>query len=508
MVTTHLAIDMGAGSGRAILGVLEGGGDDAVLRLEELHRFEHEPCDTPAGPVWDLTGLWRHTLEGVRLGAARSRELGTPLTSVGVDTWGVDFGLVSATGEALSLPRAYRDPRNGPARDRVLAAVGEQALYEHCGLQAWPFNTLFQLEARRHDDPNAFASAERLLLLPDLLHYWLTGVMTNEATIASTTAMLHRDGDRENAEVLASLGLRAGMLGPLSPPGTAVGPLRAELRERIGVDLSTTVVLPATHDTAAAVAATPVDPRHAAGEWAYLSSGTWSLLGAELASPITSPEAAAGKFTNERGVDATVRFLKNIGGLWIYEELRRDLRRVDREYSHEELLGFAEESRPMASLVDPNHPDLMAPGQSIGKLRRLARERGEVEPITPGALARCCLDSLALSYAQTLGNLERVLGSRIAELCVVGGGVQNRLLARLTTDAVARPTSFGPVEATAIGNALVQAKGLGLIDGLPALRAVVRRSFPPERMTPAGDASLHVEASRRFERITANSPSA
>ncbi|MEQ8847594.1 rhamnulokinase family protein [Botrimarina sp.] len=497
--STHLAIDLGASGGRAMLAVL--GGAPLAVRLEEAHRFDHEPLDTPAGPVWDLTSLWREVLTGVGRGAAMAAELGAPLRSIGVDTWAVDWALVDPAGELLGLPHAYRDPANAPAMQRVLDRLpgGFDALYARTGIQRQPFNTLFQLERAYSAGPGRFAvPGAGFLMLPDLLHYWLCGARSVELTNASSTAMLDAQTQDWDRDLLATLGLPDGMLGPITAPGAVLGPVRGSLAAELGLPDGVRVVAPGTHDTASAVAAVPAE---GGGDWAYLSSGTWSLLGVELDRPITSPEAAAVPFTNEIGVGGKVRFLRNIAGLWLIQELRRDLERDGHALDYAELAALAGEAPPLRTLVDPNTADLAAPGDSRAKLCGQAERTGQPLPETPGQFARCCLESLALSYAETLDRLESITGRRAEVLYLVGGGVNNTLLNQLTADAAHRPVRIGPSEATALGNALVQAAGLGLISDLSELRAIVARSQPVATVRPTGDRSAWDGARRRFSEL-------
>lgn len=465
------------------------GGEPATVGLEEAHRFSHEPLDTPAGPVWDLTTLWREVLRGIRAAARTAAEAGAKLRSLGADTWGVDWTLVEPGGELLGLPHAYRDPAHAVAKSRLLDRLpgGVEALYERTGIQPQTFNTLFQLEARRTASPGLFAvEGATLLTLPDLLHFWLTGRRAVERTIASTTSLLSAESGDWDRELLDQCGLPHGCLGTIVEPGARLGPVRDRLATELGLPAGVEVVAPATHDTASAVAAVP-----AAGEtpggWAYLSSGTWSLLGVELDTPNTSTAALAAGFTNELGAGGRVRFLRNIAGLWLVQELRRDLERAGESLDYAELAELARDAEPLRTLIDPNGEELAAPGDSISKLRARAERTGQPLPETPGQLARCCFESLALCYAETLDRIESLTSHRIRTLYVVGGGVNNGLLNELTAGATGRSVRTGPSEATALGNALVQAMGLGRIDDLDQLRTIVASSQPVGMVEAAGD---------------------
>lgn len=480
------------------------------LEIEEVHRFEHRPIDTPAGPVWDFTGIVNEVLSGLRRGASAAVEAGVALSSVGVDSWGVDWSVVTNGGGVVGLPRCYRDAANAAAKERVLDSVpgGAEGLYRRNGIQPLPFNTLFQVCGRQRHAPELVPPSGRVQLMPDLMHYVLSGRTSNERTNASTGAWLTAGAGEWDGELLDSLDLPRELFGPLIDPGARLGGLRPSLAEELGVPASIEVVVPATHDTASAIAAVPaVDA--APGTWAYLSSGTWSLLGMELSEPVTRPEALAGGFTNELGVPRsgkpTVRFLRNIGGLWLIQELQRDLAKRGVVHGFSELAELAEAAEPFRTVVDPNAEDLAAPGESVAKLARHAERTGQPVPETPGQLARCCLDSLAMCYAETIDRLERVTGGEVGALYAVGGGIQNKLLNRLTAAAIERPMFVGPVEATAVGNLLVQAMGLGLIGDLDEVREVVARSFPVERVDPIGAGCDWLSERQRYATVTAHS---
>ena len=486
MSTAHLAIDLGASSGRAVVGVLETGSQS--LRLEEVHRFEHHPCTTPSGPVWDLTGIWRNILQGLHLAADLCRELEVELKSIGVDTWGVDWTLLGASGELLSIPHCYRDPQNEAACQKVLEKLGGfEPLYERTGIQLMSLNTLFQIAARFDREPRLFDAAERLVFLPDLFHYWLSGKVATELSIASTSSMLAVYTGDWDCELLQQIGLPHDLLGPIVEPGTIVGTLRREVAAKTGAPAEVKVITPASHDTASAVAAVPATAQQS---WAFLSSGTWSLLGVELDSPINSVAARNVPFTNERGVEGSVRFLKNIAGLWLVQELQRDIEAAGQSISFSQLVQAAREAESGRTLVDPDYPEFASPGGIQEKIRSFARNTRQPEPETPGQMARCCLESLALCYATTLEQLESVTGQRVEVLHAVGGGIQNELLSELTAGAIGRPLVAGPVEATAIGNLLVQAVGCGEVSDLDQLRRIVARSFLPRSVEPAADVDV------------------
>jgi len=492
--STYLAFDLGAESGRAIAVTLDG----EKLRMHEAHRFANLPVRLPSGYHWDLTGLWANLVEGLGKAATHCRDRGLRLASLGVDTWGVDYGLLGRSGQLLMLPFAYRDPRNGPAMEKAIAAVGEQAIYDRTGIQFMPFNTLFQLVAQRDAEPATLDAAERVLNMPDLLHYFFSGERANEATIASTTQMI--DPRQPNGtwatDLLESLGLPTGVLAATTPAGTKIGRLRDDLAAEAGV-AGVDVILPGSHDTASAVAAVPVDPDHRAkGDWAFLSSGTWSLLGLELDEPVISDASREAGFTNERGVGGKIRYLKNISGLWLVQQVRADLAKRGDGMGYEELTGLASEAQPFRTLVDPGHPPFAAPGDMLAKIDAHAEATGQPRPASPGAYVRACLESLALTYGRTLADAERTAGRSVSLLHLVGGGGKNGLLNQMTADAIGRPVAVGPYEGTAIGNALTQAIGTGEVADLGAVRDRVRASFDIRVVEPRHADRFAEEADR------------
>jgi rhamnulokinase len=488
----HLAVDLGAGSGRAMLGVLEGD----RLDLAEVHRFENRPCRLPGGLHWDVPALQRNVEEGIRRALAAAADRGVGLATVGVDTWGVDYALISASGALVGLPVCYRDERFGPACERALQRVSAETVYDATGIQLMAINSLFQLFAQAQRDPGMLQAAARLLFMPDLFHFLLTGVAVVESTIASTSQMLDARTGRWASSLLADLELPEHLLGgPPAPPGTAIGPLRPEIAAELDGAGDLRVVTPAAHDTASAVAAVPAEP---GASWCFISSGTWSLLGAELETPCVSEAARRANFTNELGVGGTTRFLKNITGLWILQECRRTLAAAGDDLGYAELARLAGAAEPRRTLIDPSDAVFMAPGDMPERIAAYARRTGQPVPATSGELVRCCLDSLALGYRRTLAQLESVLGRRFDVIHVVGGGGRNALLNQLTADATGRTVLVGPAEATAMGNVLVQALG-GAAD-LVRVREIVRASVEVERFEPGATAPWD-DAQERFDAL-------
>jgi rhamnulokinase len=497
MANGYIAIDLGAESGRVIVGTLDVG----RLRLEEVHRFTHEPVWLPTGLHWNITDIWRHIVYGLRAAAAWTNENNVQPVSVGVDTWGVDWALLDKAGELVGLPHAYRDPRNRSAYEKVVAELGRERIYRTTGIQFMPLNTLYSLYAHKLADPAALDATDRLLFIPDLFHYWLSGSISCEATIASTSQMVDCHTGDWAGEMLAALDLPAHFLPTISPPGATVGTLRAALARETGLPTELRVVAPAAHDTASAVAAVPAS---AGCSWCYLSSGTWSLLGAELAAPCVTLAAQAASFTNERGVAGTIRFLKNIAGLWLVQECRRDLARNGQDLDYAELTRLAGEAAPFTTLIDPAHASFQTPGGMLEKIADFARLTGQPAPGTPGAIIRCCLESLALTYREKLLSMESILGYRFDVIHIVGGGGKNTLLNQMTADATARRVIVGPYEATAMGNALIQAMALGEVADLTDLRRIVASSSDLIRYVPTNPTKWDL-AFQRFKALIAES---
>lgn len=491
----YLAIDLGAESGRVIVGILE----NDRLRLEEVHRFLHEPIWLPTGLHWNISGIWREIVVGLRRAAEWAKTNCVELISVGADTWGVDWALLDKAGELVGLPHAYRDPRNAAAYDAVVAQLGADRIYQTTGIQFMPLNSLYSFYAHKQADAAAFAAADRLMFIPDLMHYWLSGERTVEATIASTSQMIDCHTGDWACEMLSELGLPTSILGSVTAPGTVIGTLRPQLAEETGLSPKLRVVAPAAHDTASAVAAVP------AGEspnWCYLSSGTWSLLGAEIDKPCVSAQAQAASFTNELGVNGTFRFLKNIPGLWLVQECRRDFARQGQELDYATLTQLASDSAPLRTIVDPSHASFQSPGGMLQKIGEFARATNQPAPSSPGEFVRGALESLALAYRDKLSVLESILNRRFDVIHVVGGGGKNTLLSQMTADATGRRVIVGPYEATAMGNALVQAMALGQVRDLPHLRRIVASSNDLTVYEPQNDRDWNA-ASQRFKTLCA-----
>ncbi|HEY1861405.1 MAG TPA: rhamnulokinase family protein [Gemmataceae bacterium] len=466
-----LAFDLGAESGRGILGLFDG----QKLRLEVIHRFGNGPVRTLDTMHWDVLYLHTEMLNALRKCAADRR----PLDAIGVDTWGVDFGLLGRGGTLLGNPRHYRDPHTEGIMEEAFKTVPRSEIFRQTGLQFMRFNTLFQLLALLRDRSPLLDQAETLLLMPDLFHYFLTGIKVVELTNATTTQMYDPTAKGWAYGMVKAFGMPSNILGSLVQPGTVLGPLRGSVATETGLT-PMPVIAPATHDTGSAIAAVPASGT----SWAYISSGTWSLMGAELGVPLINDKAQAYNFTNEGGVGGTIRFLKNIMGLWLVQECRRIWERAGKTYSYDELARQAEAAPAFVSVVNPDHASFLLPTSMPAALADFCRRTGQAAPVDPGAVIRCALESLALRYRWTLEKLEELTGRRLEVIHVVGGGCQNELLCQFTADACNRTVLAGPVEATAIGNVLVQATGLGILGSVADAREVVRRSFDVDTYSP------------------------
>jgi len=473
---TVLAFDLGASSGRALIGRLHGDKQERKLAVRELHRFPNHAIQAGDRLHWDMLRLLHEVKQGI-LKACRTGE--APRT-FGIDTWGVDYGLLDANGELLGNPYHYRDARTEGLIEEVGGLVGKEALYLQSGIQFMPFNTVYQLYAMRKGGSPKLDRAETLLLTPDLLVYLLTGIRACEFTMATTTQLL-LPGTRDwNVALMDRLGIPKRLFLPPVEPGTVIGPLSAEVRAELGVPALDAVAV-GTHDTASAVAAIPAS----AGSFAYVVCGTWSLLGTEREQPIVTAEAQALDWSNEGGAGGTYQLLKNIMGLWILQECKREWdERGDGGSGYAELVDAAEAAAAFRSFIAPDDLRFYGPGGMTGKVQSYCRETGQPVPEKKGEIVRCILESLALRYREALEQAESLAGEHFAGLHMVGGGIQNRLLCRFTANALGRPVWAGPVEASAIGNMLLQLIALGACADLREARALSAASFPVEIYEP------------------------
>jgi rhamnulokinase len=471
---TVLAFDVGAESGRAVLGTI----GDGRVALREVHRFPNPMIPLFGCLHWDPYALYAEMLAGLKLAAAACPE---GLASVAVDTWGVDFGLLARDGSLLGLPFAYRDLRNVRAMEDFLARkVSRERVYEITGIQFLPFNSLFQLHALALDNPALLGQADRLLFMPDLLTYFLCGRTITEATIASTSQLVDPRRGEWSGELLSALGVRPEIFQPRVAPGTVVGRLRPEIAREAGLP-EIPVVAAASHDTASAVAAVPARGR----DWAYISSGTWSLMGVETDAPLITPETRRLNFTNEGGMDGRIRFLKNVTGLWLIQQCRKAWTTADRAPTYDELRELAAGAPPFRAFIDPDAPDFLNPPDMPTAIREFCRRTGQRVPETPAEIVRCALESLALAYRTVLDDLGRVAPGPIRRIHVIGGGSRHPTLCRFTACATGLPVAAGPVEATALGNVLGQALALGRLGSTAEMRALVAAGEAPTAYEPA-----------------------
>ncbi|GAA4146982.1 rhamnulokinase family protein [Actinomadura keratinilytica] len=470
------AVDFGASSGRVMAARVGPG----TLELAELRRFPNRPVRVAGTLHWDILGLYGNVLDGLR--AAPSG-----LVSVGIDSWAVDYGLLDERGALLGNPVHYRDARTDGVMERVRAELGDDHLYQVSGLQFLPFNTVYQLVA---ESAEVLKRARTLLLIPDLVGYWLTGRIGAERTNASTTGLLDVRTGAWSRPLLDRLGLPAELLPDLREPGDAVGTLRADVAEETGLRADLPVTAVASHDTASAVAAVP-----ASGErFGYISCGTWSLVGVELPEPVLTEASREANFTNEGGVDGTVRYLRNVMGLWPLQECLRAWDSPDLPA----LLAEAARVPALRSLIDPDDPEFLPPGGMPERIAAHCRRRGMPEPGTRAETVRCVLDSLALAHRAAIRQAARLSGREVEVVHLVGGGSRNELLCQLTADACGLPVVAGPVEATALGNVLVQARAHGVVGDLAEMRALVAGTQPLRRYEPRGDESAWSDAAARI----------
>ena len=484
-----LAFDLGAESGRGIVGILSGGN----LALREVHRFANIPVRLPQGLFWDSFRLFHEIEQGIRLVGKEDARL----DGIGVDTWGVDFGLLGRDGTLVENPRCYRDARTDGILEAAFARMPKEEIYARTGIQFLQFNTLFQLFAMQRNGASSLVAAHSLLMMPDLLNYWLSGRAAAEITIASTSQVYNPASAAWDHGLLESFGLQSSILLDLVTPGTKLGTLLPHLADASRMSEETPVYATAGHDTACAVVAVPAA---ANGNWCYISSGTWSLLGAELEAPVMNANALAHGFTNEVGVGGRIRFLKNIMGLWLLQECRRAWAQDGAEYTYEELVSAATDAEPFLAVVDPDA--FLAPGNMPEKIRRYCSRTGQCVPQGPAQITRIILESLAVCYQKVLEDLEVILERKMDVVHIVGGGSRNWLLNQFVADATGRLVVAGPGEATAIGNVLVQAMGGGDVANLDSAREVVRNSFEVRRFEPQGSKGWDAAYSR-FRELTA-----
>ncbi len=476
-MNAYAAVDLGASSGRVMVGRV---GPDS-LELTEAHRFPNRPVRTPEGLRWDILALYAGVLDGLRAA-------GPAVDSVGIDSWAVDYGLLDTDGALLGNPVHYRDARTEGVAEKVWATVPASELYASTGLQYAPFNTLYQLTAAR--DSAQLTHAERLLLIPDLLSYWLTGEQGTELTNASTTQLIDPRTRDWAYDIASRLGIDLGLFAPLRQPGDPAGVLRSEVLEETGLRGPVPVTAVGSHDTASAVVAVPaVEER-----FAYICTGTWSLAGLELDAPVLSEAGRVANFTNELGLDGTVRYLRNIMGLWLLQECVR----AWGEPELGELLRAAARVPALRSVVDAGDAAFLAPGRMPERIADGCRGSGQPVPESRAEITRCILDSLALAHRRAVCDAQELAGHGVDVVHIVGGGTRNALLCQLTADACGLPVVAGPTEAAALGNVLVQARAHGLVGDLAGMRGLLARTQPSTRYEPRGDTARWRAAQARL----------
>jgi len=485
-----LALDLGAESGRAMLGRFDG----QRLQLSEIHRFPNVPVHLPDGLHWDILRLWGEVKQAVAL-AIRDKH---DLASIGIDTWAVDYGLLDGSGALLSNPYHYRDSRTDGMLEEAFRRVPREEIFGQTGIQFLQLNSLYQLLSMVVDRAPVLDITETFLTIPDLLNYWLTGQAVCEFSNATTTQCYNpRDGDWAQG-MLQRLGIPPHIFPPIAPPGSDLGQLLPHVADEVGLhfEKGPRVIAPACHDTGSAVAAIPAT----APDFAWISSGTWSVVGAEVPEPVINEQSLAYNFTNEGGVFGTFRFSRNVMGLWLVQECRRDWARTGKDHSYDQLTQMAAQAPAFGPLVSLSDSRFLPPGDMPKRIQEFCRETGQAVPETRGEIIRCALESLALEYRWVAERLDEIVGRWLPTVHIFGGGSQNRLLNQFAADALARTVITGPVEATAIGNVLVQALALGHIATLAEGRALVRSSFKVETYEPTGTAAWD-EAYQRYLKL-------
>ena len=485
-MATMAAVDLGAQSGRVAVGQFDG----AKLSMRDAYRFENAAVVRGDKLQWDIERLRGHVFDGLR---AAGRD--TAVDSLAVDSWAVDFGLLDDSDELIQPPTHYRDARRAAATSLLFDRIAPRELYQRTGIQLLPINTIFELAAMAAGRDRALEAARRLLLIPDLFHFWLCGSKTTEFTNATTTQCYDPAAEGWATDLLERLDIPARIFPEIVAPGTPLGPLTSGVADDLGLDRAVVVAV-ATHDTGSAVAAVPL-----AGDGSvFLSIGTWSLVGVEVNRPLIDGETFAANLTNEGGAGGTFRLLRNITGLWLLHECRRTWADEGNELAFDDLVSLAAETQPFLAFVDPNATVFLEPGDMPSRIRAVCRETGQPEPAGVGEVVRCVLESLALKHAETIDLLQAVTGSKTRTLHVVGGGARNALLCSWTASAAGLPVVAGPEEATLVGNLLVQAMALGEIGSLQEARDVVRASFEPIVYEPTLGAGWQ-EARARFAEL-------
>jgi rhamnulokinase len=489
MSESFVAFDLGAESGRTILGRLDSG----RLSIQQMTRFSNEMKSIDGHLHWDVTALFGELRKGLKTCTAA----GVHPVSIGVDTWGVDFGLLDGNGNLVEQPTSYRDHRTDGIMEKFFERLTRDRVYELTGIQFMQLNTLFQLFAAQRDNAALFERVDRLLFMPDLFNYLLAGVACSEYTIASTSQLLSPKARQWEPQLFNALEIPISIMQSIVDPGTVLGTLKPDLAEASGMP-GTRVTAVAAHDTGSAIAAIPAEGEN----WAYISSGTWSLMGVEIQTPIVSKEALTLNFTNEGGVGGKIRFLKNIMGLWLLQQCRKDWSEIAR-YDYEGLVRLSDQAEPFRTFIDPDYPGFFHPDSMTVAIREYCQRTQQPPPVSHAEYIRCILESLALKYRVTLDHLRHLTNKQIDRIHIIGGGAQNSMLCQFAANALGCPVVAGPVEATAIGNILVQAQANGSLSSLQEIRAVVARSFTPVVYEPRQRAEWE-DAYKRFAVITSS----
>jgi len=467
-----LAFDIGATSGRTILAKLE----DKKLTLKELTRFPNKIFNVQGKFYWDIYVLFEALKDGLKAAAIEN----VKIDALGIDTWGVDFAYIGEDGSILGLPRSYRDPYTNGMPEKYFDIIPKKDVYDLTGIQIMNFNSLYQLFSAKQEGSSALGAAKEILFMPDALSYLLSGKKVCEYTIASTSQLLNPKTKKFEAALFEAMGVSPSIMGDLVMPGEIIGKLSSHLQKECRIDQEIPVVAVAGHDTASAVASVPAENK----KIAYLSSGTWSLMGIEVEEPIINEESYNLNFTNEGGVEGTTRFLKNITGMWLLEQCRKEWSVEGKDYSYPEIVALSESTKGFQSMVDPDDPSFANPDSMTEAIINYCKETKQKAPSSHAEFIRCIFDSLALKYKYVLECLQKVAPFEIEKLHVIGGGSQNKLLNQMTANSIGIPVVAGPAEATAIGNIMLQAKGVGLVNSLQEMRDIIRQSLDPEVYYP------------------------
>ncbi|MCJ7651277.1 MAG: rhamnulokinase [Candidatus Lokiarchaeota archaeon] len=467
-----LAFDIGASSGRAIVGTL----NDNHLTLDEIYRFPNNGIRRDASFLWNISGIYSELLNGLKEYVIK---YGNRVAGIGIDTWGVDFALLDKNDELVGQCYHYRDSRTKGMLNYMFEKVPKEEIFKDTGIQFMEINTSTQLYSLIHDDSPQLARSETFLMIPDYLNYLLCGKKCSEYSIATTSQLFNPNTFGWAQKLIEKLGLEFKLFQKIVPSGSVLGELREEIAQAVGLNKNTNIIAPACHDTGSAIAAVPVDMRmYESGEWAYLSSGTWSLLGVELNKPIINVKSLEFNFTNEGGVENTVRFLKNVTGLWIIQECKKEWKKQGLEHTWEQIISCASEAKPFQCFINPDDPLFHNPPDMIKAIQNYCEMSDQIYPKTIGEVSRVIFESLAFRYKQVTESMEKITNKKVKILYIIGGGSSNQLLNQFTANSLNIPIKAGPLEATAIGNILIQAKAIGLINHLDELRNIVIRSFP------------------------------